>query len=567
MRRYKENTATVIWQHYEKGVDHHRKMNLYSDTETFYNMVEAEQWRGIESGNEKLPFHDFISGVVEHKTAMVAMNLMTINYSPMNTGPDQAMYRDACELLNQYASSKWELTKMDTTDWDMVHAACVTGDSYLFFYNSNLDHQIIDRTNIYFADEQERDIQKQKRVIIYERRMVDDVKEEAKANGIDEQEITQIVADDDTDTLPDVAKQEVENDKKCSCLLCIEKKSDGIYISRSTQSVIYQPEERIDGLTLIPIAKMVWFPKRGSSRGIGEVKRLLSNQIQSNKLLYRRQESIKMSAFPKPVANIEMITNPDDASKVGVMMKIKGITSKISDAFTYVSPQPATHEPKQLQDEFIQLSKDLANAGDNATGNINPERASGAAIIAVRDQQAIATTKQQAYHKQFIEDVAAIWLDTWIAYNPNGLEIPLEEDTDEGTQLAIQQIPAEVLQNLQAQIRIDVSPTNPYSKYANQQQIDNLVNLPWFEDSARLQEYHDLLDDDSPIKGKLKDLLEDRKAILEEQAMMQEQSESQRLTGQLEQAMGMIEQQNQIITQYEGGMPNDVSIMQDGNLY
>jgi hypothetical protein len=549
MKSYKDvDNATVIWQQYQKGVDWHNKNSMYSDTETAYNMVEANQWAGLETGDEKLPFHDFISGGVEHKTAMVAMNAMSITYSPMNSGPDQEIYRKACEILNEYAASKWELTKMDTTDWDMVNAACITGDSYLYFYNHNLDHQIIDRTNIYFADEQEKDVQKQKRVIIYERRMVDDVKADAKANGLKDDVISQIVGDDDTDNLPESAKKEVDNDKKCSCLLCIEKKSDGIYISRSTQTVIYQPEEKIEGLTRIPIAKMTWYPKRGSSRGIGEVKRLLNNQINSNKLLYRRQESIKMSAFPKPVANIEMITNPEDAGKAGVVMKIKGVVSKVGDAFGYVSPQASTGEPKLLQEEFINLGRDLANAGDNATGNINPENASGAAIIAVRDQQAIATTKQQAYHKQFIEDIAAIWLDTWIAYNPNGMTVELEQDQEDGTKALVQQIiPAEVLQNLKVNIRIDASPTNPYSKFAREQALENALA----NQHITFDEYVEALDDDSNApKGKFEDIIEKRAALAEEQRLMQEQS----FQNQLDQAIQIIEQQKAIIAQYEGGI-------------
>lgn len=521
--------ATKIWNQYQHGVDWHNKNSMYSDTETFYNMVEAEQWAGIESGDEKLSSHDFISGVVEHKVAMVAMNSMAINFSPLNAEGDQATFQEVCELLNEYAASKWELKKMNIADWEIVNAACVTGDAYLFFYNSNLDHQVIDRTNIYFADEQEKDVQKQKRVIIYERRLVEDVKDDAKANKIDEQEIDSIVADDDTTNLPMAAKQEVESDDKCSCLLCIEKKADGIYISRSTQTVIYQPETKIEGMTKIPIAKMTWYPKRGSSRGIGEVKRLLNNQINSNKLLYRREESIKMSAFPKPVVNTEMITNVEDGRKVGVMMKMKGLATKVSEAFSYVSPQASTREPQELQQEYITMSRDLANAGDNATGNINPEKASGAAIIAVRDQQAISTNKPQAYHKQFVEDIAAIFIDTWIAYNPNGMDIEIEQDG----QMVSQNIPAEVLQELKVNIRIDVSPEQPYSKYAYQQKVDNIVNLPWFTDTARVKEYIDLLDNSDAIKAKLQDLIDKREA--QEQANMQLQQ--QQMQEQMQQQM------------------------------
>ena len=442
---------------------------------------------------------------------------------------------------------------MDIADWEMVNAACITGDSYLFFYNSNLDHQIIDRTNIYFADEQEKDVQKQKRGIIYERRFVDDVKEDARNNGIDEQEIESIVADDDTDTLPTAAKQEVENDKKCSCLLCIEKKSlpppnakpFGIFISRSTKTVVYQPSTQIEGLTKIPIAKMMWYPKRGSSRGIGEVKRLLNNQINSNRLLHRREESIKISAFPKPVVNTGMVSNPDDADKAGVIMKIRDSVTKIGEAFGYVSPQSATSEPKELQEEYISMSRDLANAGDNATGNINPEQASGAAIIAVKDQQAIATNKPQAYHRQFIEDIAAIWLDTWVAYNPNGMTVDIEQDG----QLVQQEIPAEVLQSLNVNIRIDVSPTNPYSKFAREQSLENALG----NGHITFDEYVEALDDDGTApKGKFKDILDKRAALMEQQALEKEQSAQ----AQLEQAMGIIDQQNALLAQYEGGSQN-----------
>jgi len=527
--------ATRIWKQYQNGVDWHHKNSMYTNTDTYYDMVQGDQWAGIESGDEKLSSHDFISGVVEHKVAMVAMNAMTINFSSLNTGENQQVFQSVCEELNAYAASKWELTKMDTADWDIVNAACITGDAYLFFYNSNLDHQIIDRTNIYFSDEQEQDIQKQKRVIIYERRFVSAVKEDAKANKIDEMEIESIVSDEDTNTLPKDAREEVSGEEKCSCLLCIEKRDGKIFISRSTQTVVYQPETEIVGLTKIPIAKMIWYPKRGSSRGIGEVKRLLNNQINSNKLLYRREESIKLSSFPKPVVNAEMVTNTEDAKKVGTLLKIKGLASKVSDAFGYVAPQAATAEPANLQTEYITMSRDLANAGDNATGNINAEQASGAAIIAVRDQQAIATNKPQAYHKQFIEDIAAIWIDTWTAYNPNGMTIEVDQD---GVMQTVQ-IPSEVLSELKVNIRIDVSPEQPYSKYAYQQKVDNIVNLPWFDNTERLQEYHDLLDDSDVVKGKLQDLIDKRNADMQEQM-------------QLEQAMAVIEQQKQTIAQLTG---------------
>jgi hypothetical protein len=544
-KRETKPDETQIWQKYQKGVDYHNKNNLYSDTETFYNMVEADQWNGIESGDEKLSSRDFISGIVNHKVAMVAMNLMTINYSSLNHGENQEAFRDACDKLNQFAASKWELTKMDIKDWDMVNAACVSGDSYLFFYNSNLDSQIIDRTNIYLSDEQEPDMQKQKHVIIYERRFVSDVKDDAKKNGIKQEEIEKIVSDEDTENLPKIAQEEVKSGEKCSCLLYIEKKADGIYISRSTQTVIYQKETKIDGLKKIPIASMIWFKKRGSARGVGEVKRWLNNQINANKLCVRRELNNKMTGYPKPVYDATAVQNPTDVDKVGTSIKLQGQpASKVRDFFDYVAPQAMSGDGLELQNELINGTRDLANAGDSATGAINPEKASGTAIIAVKDQQAIATSKQEAYHKQFIEDVAAIWLDMWIAYNPNGLEVPTEEHLEDGTTVSnIQVIPAEILQQLEINIRIDVSPTNPYSKFAREQAIENALA----QNHITFEEYVEALDDDANApKGKFKDILDKRKVLQQQQ----EQSE-------LAQANDIIAKQQQLL----GGMPNDMQQM------
>ena len=563
MKLFKEQKpdATYIWNYYDKGQDWHNKNNIYSNTEKFFDFYQGYQWRGLESGGETYPMYNFIQPIVDYKVAMVCMNLMSINYSALNSGADQDIYKQACEVLNEYARSKWELTKMDSKAWEIVKNACIAGDSYLFFYDRDLHSQIIDRTNVYLSDEQQTDLQKQKYIIIYERRFVEDIKEEARANGVKEEDIEKIVPDDGTDTLPENVKDnEVKTGEKCSCLLYMARKKQsapyaeeyGVYIARSTQSVIYQEEKRVVGrdengqeigigLTMYPMASLLWSTKRASSRGIGEVEPLINNQISTNKLLVRREKSMTISAFPKPVVNTGMVSNPDDADKAGAKILIRDTTAKASDAFAYIQAAAPNGEPKMMQDEIIQVSRDLASAGEETTGNINPEKASGAAIIAVKDQQAIASTQTVAAYKQFIEDIAAVWLDMWIAYNPNGMTVDLE---NEG-QMVQSVIPAEVLRDLQVNIRIDVSPTNPYSKFATQQQIDNLVSNPMFQNTMLLEEYYNLIDDDNPIKGKLKDLIENRKQL----EAMQEQAMTQQLGGELEQANGIIQQQQQALAE------------------
>ena len=519
MKRYESKVkpdTTFIYDRYQKGVDWHNKNSLYSMTDKCHAMFNGDQWRYVESGDETLPQYNFIQPVCEYKIAMVAMNNAEIVYSSDNSDGNRKYFIRACEQLNKLARQKWEQKKLDAKSWEIIKQACIGGDAYVYFYNANLDFDIVDRANIYLSDEQQPEIQKQKYIIIEERRFVDDIKEEAQANGIDEAEISGIMDDDDTDTQPDNVKGN-EKDGKCLSLLYICKKDGEIYFSRSTKTVVYQPETKVDGLSVYPIASLLWSTVRGSARGIGEVEPLMPNQIMANKLLARREINLKMVGFAKPVYLTDGVSNPEDIDKVGAKIGVKGASiQRAQDAFGYINPAPIPAAASELQQEIITISRDLANAGDSATGNVNPEKASGAAIIAVRDQQAISTTPNVAAYKQFVEDVAIIWLDVWTAYNPDGISVAFEEDGEEVSDV----IPPEILAELSANIRIDISPVNPYSKYASMQFIENLVASPMFQNTDMLQEYHDLLPDDGIIpKGKIQDIIDARREA--EAQMMQ----------------------------------------------
>jgi hypothetical protein len=85
-------------------------------------------------------------------------------------------------------------------------------------------------------------------------------------------------------------------------------------------------------------------------------------------------------------------------------------------------------------------------------------------------------------------------------YNPNGLHL--------GGETAV---PAEVLQDMKVNVRIDVSPTNPYSKFAQEQALDNLFGRK----DISFEEYVKALDDDSNVpKAKLEEIIETRKALM-----------------------------------------------------
>lgn len=621
--------ATEIWKKYQQGVNHHNQINLYEKVRKAYRFFEGDQWHGLESDGEVMPQYNFIQPVVEHKAASVAMNGMAINYSPMEYGGDYQTASRACDVLNRYAARQWELLKMDKLGWAIIKDACIAGDSYLYFYDRNLHAQMIDGPNVYFADETSRDIQGQDWIIIAERRFVEDVRREAKENGLSQEEIDLIGPDSDTGQLlgDDARQNSQQEDKRCTSLLYMRKNKEGIVtISRSTQNVVYQPEEVMQGkekesgepagkgMRLYPLAGLWWVPKKESARGVGEVTPLIPNQIEVNKMLVRRLMNAKITAFGRMVYNKRTVANPESVTEVGSAIEVQDVpAARVTDHVAYLHPSPMSADAKNLTDEMISQTRDLAGAGDAALGQINPEQASGSAIIAVRDQAALPLNEQLADYKQFCEDVAAIWFDLWVTYHPSGMEVELPPEEQPGLMMpqgldigqamgqpggmaagtppaapmgqmgqnaapmgqmpgmmmdapqapTKETIPAEVLQQMRPSIRIDVSPVNPYSKYAQEQSLAGLFQAG----AITFEEYVEALDEQaSTPKQKLQEIIDrrmerQREQMQVQQAMAQMQSQIQQLEAWQQKALGVMDQQQAMMGTTEAA-PMEVAPME-----
>lgn len=487
--------VTRIWELYQKGKAHHNEKDMYNKANRCHKMYEGDQWDGIGGGIDKtrLPMENFIAPTVKYKVSSIAMNGMTINYSAMGDA-DAAV----CKALNEYAAQKWEQQKMDTRLWEMAQEAAIVGESYLYFYDRNLDTQMIDSTAIYLGDEQQSDLQKQPYIIVYERRLVRDVIADAKKYGVTKEEIDRILADEDNDTLVG-DKVEVKGEHgKCSCLLYLTKKDGVLHFTRCTKTVVYQPEIRMEGMTMYPFVGFVWNRQHNSARGIGEVWPMIPNQIEANKMMYRRLENSKMTAFAKMAYVEGLVENPENLTEAGTPIRLRqGNAQSINDYVAFLQPPGMGNDAAALQNELIDRTRDLANAGEAAMGDIDPEKASGAAIAAVRDAQAIPLNEQQNGLKQLVEDVARVWIDMLCAYSTNGIY-------SAGQLVAM----PEDIRAMKLKIKIDVSPRDPFSKYAQEQTMAMLFQ----RGDITLEEYVEALDDESNTpKGKLKAILDKRK--------------------------------------------------------
>lgn len=496
-----EISAYDIWDKYKRGVNQHNQQGLYTKVDRCHRFYEGDQWSdSTGSIGSDLPMYNFIKPTVDYKVAVISQSSMVINYE--SSGED-AEEIDACKVINEYAAKKWDKLKMDTRIWETIKEAAITGDSFLYFYDSKLSSQLLESDKVFLADEQQQDIQKQPYIIVYERRLVEEVRREAIENGMSEED-AQIIQPDHDETMASYQDEVkgVEN-AKCTSLLYITRKDGDVAFCRSTQDVIYQPMQVVTNMQHYPVAKMTWQRKHGSSRGVGEVKPLIPNQIEVNKNLYRRIESVKSTAFPKPVYVDGMIENPDNIGTVGTPVRIReGNVNRLNDVFMYLQPAAISGDAKNISDEMMDTTRELANAGDAALGNINPESASGAAIVAVKDASAVPLNEYKNAGRQLVEDIAIIWYDQLTAYNPDGLSTEFGDIT------------ADTLERLEPEIRIEVSDGNPYSKYAREQALQNALAAG----HITFEEYVEALDEDAQApKAKFAEIIKARQAVQEEQ--------------------------------------------------
>ena len=520
---------TDIWQKYEKCKNYMDGKSIVSKTERNWNFYIGDQWNGIKTGGQELPMLNFIKPIVQYKVSSVAQNAMTAVYSDMDANPSlQPVY----EKLNKYWQQCWEKSKMNQAAWKALKAAAIQGDSYVYWEDADIlsPPTVIPNTCIFLSNENIDNIQEQEYIIVQERWSYDACVAHARKNKISEKEIKLITTDNDTQSQI-FNKKEV--DDKVTVLFYMEKKDGVVRVGRATKTAIIEPVEPIqsmkDGkplksLSVYPIIPYVWEQVPNSARGVGEVEQLIPNQLELNKTLARRSMAVSIGAYPRLAYDANAIENPEDLNKVGVAIAVNGGGAQsINQMISYLNATNISSDADKLSNDLLQITKDLAGATDYALGNVNPEQASGTAIIAVRDSAQVPLSEQVARYRQWAEDVSLLWLDLWIAYNPDG--ISFMADTEEG-QIKVD-ITQEELNALKPTVRIDVSPDNQWTKLAEQQSLDNL----FMNNQLTLEEYVEATPDNSSIpKAKLKAIIDKRK---QEQQMQQIQQPTQDIEPQI----------------------------------
>lgn len=501
-----EIKETPIWGLYEKGRNYHRRVGIYNDTDRNYRFYNGNQWEGAKLGDVEPVQKNFIKPIVKYKVSVIHSNLYSVHYSSQNY-ENRAFQKEAeryCDLLNGYIRRLWEKDKMDYKGRRVTKDAAINDEGiiYVNFDRENMMpvHEIIKKNDVYYGNENDDDIQSQPYILIRKRMPVVNAVELALAEGMSEDKISFIIGDmDNFEESGEAAKEEL--DSMVTVIYKMYKQNGTVHYSVATRWVDITKD--IDtGLSLYPIAHFVWEEKEGSARGEGEVRYLIPNQIEVNRTEVRRVLTVKYQAYPQKVVDISKISNPQALNTVGGTIRTNGHpVDDVNKIVGTIPPAQMSPDVKQLQEDLIMVTRELAGAGDTATGQVNPESASGRAILAVQQASQAPMTEQKESFKNFIEDIAKIDLEYLVVYSEDGVNME-ETVTDPVTgeeYVQMQNVPQSVLQQLKAVAKIDITPKGVYDRFAMEQTMENFLMNGFFNPQrvAEFEAYVKALPDDS----------------------------------------------------------------------
>ena len=472
-----KKSANEIRKEYESGRTYIQNLNIYEQVEKNQRFYQGDQWYGVKATGLMTPTFNIIKRVTNYLIALIVANDISVSLNPFNeTGENKALTK----VISAEIDKQIEMNHLKQLSREFVQDVAINGGAFLYsYFDADYDtHQtakgmikteILDNTKTIFGNPYSGDIQTQPYIIVVQRLFVEQVKDEARANGVKESEVDSIKADndqthihDDSDCLATVLTKfwkEKVIDKDGNVLTSVH------YIKSCGEVIIKQ--ETDTGYSLYPIAGMVWQKRKNSYQGISPITEVLQNQIFINKTYAMAMVYMQANGFPRILYDSAKISKlasgADGAYKVAnadLLGKIiDGI--KVPDFSAYLLP---------LQEATINMTKECMGASDASLGNVNPDNTS--AIIAVQQATAVPLEIQKLSFRDCIESIARIYVDMMA----EDFGKRLVKYTDDEANPVVENIDFGVLKGMNYQLNVDVGDSAYWSELTQVNTLDNLFN-------------------------------------------------------------------------------------------
>ena len=515
-----------IFNEYEKGVQYKASMGsrgMFEQDKINERFYAGDQWHGAKCGSDRpLVRHNVIRRIGDYKISMIAGAPLSVCYSAEGvpettdikkraeemrgrvlTGEATDSFEDAGQpkadeialvmsALNDYFKATAERVRLDELKHDALKSAYLTGTGILYTYwnpdirtglyadqgrtkaiTGDIACELLDVENVYFGDPSRDNLESQPYIILAQRRSVEEMRREARRNRRPAAEIQAIRPDNVEYMAGDRADNEQADAKNCTVLTRLWKEWDSqgmAYRVMATRvvrgAVIRQPWDL--KVRRYPLAKFSWDKRKGSVYGDTELTYLIPNQIAINRMVTASVWAVMVTGMPLMVVNNEVVPQTI-TNDPGQIIRVNGTGEDVNSAVRYVVPPNFSPSYDNSVNSLISNTMTHAGANDAALGDMRPDNTS--AIIALREAVAQPLQPYQNAFYAFIEDVARIWAEFWLAlYGRRSLKI-----TDKAGTWYLPFDGARYRQ-LALSVRVEVGASPLWSETETIKTLDNLLD-------------------------------------------------------------------------------------------
>ena len=565
-----EETTTKLWRDYQNGLSYQKALGIDSQIKTNVDYFEGRQWPAPTENTKNMPrpVVNVIKMIVRNKKSGVLATKVKLNFRS-DKDPEKATELTA---FNEHVEKEMEMSRHRER---MVMDGAIKGNGILHFYwdaeargmtgNSigGLRCELIDPRNIFFANPNCKDEQKQKWILIASRVELEAVKALAEP-GVDKN----LIQADDHGGLHE--EKEQEGSDLCTVLTRYFRINGEVYFERATKEVpLHKPvsltpraeraksedsdaaelgvpdaadkREEAYVARLYPIVNYTYEERDNSIFGLSEVEGIIPNQKSINFLLGMQLLAVQNQAWGKYIVEADAlrhqkVTNQPGQVLVDYSKKGNGIRKMTEQAFSQM--------PMQLVDSLLDATRTVTGSTEVMTGETIGSNQSGAAIAQLQSQ---ALKPVEDLRKAF-----------WHACEKGGLIVEqfyklyyenkpyLYEENDEEKEGVFN---GAEFQNLDFSITVEAGGGTQFSEAMT----INLLEMLFTRGQIDLSTFIDLYPDSAmPFKGTLKKRLQER-----------EEQQSVQLQAALEQAQGQIQQLGERVQEDEDAVGRTASVVKE----
>ena len=583
--------AGEIWKQYLDGVKYQQSMGFTTDFPKFISFKEGDQWAAVTENTKNLPrpVFNITEMFIRAKRAAITNQGLSLTYTPLEVFDDenqQARAEQGAKDFTDFAKIMWENLDQDELNNKFVDDSVTVGTGIQHCYwdanaeggnqlkwQGKLAGEILDPLNVFFSNPQKDKIQEQEWIIIQDRMTVKRAREMARKEGIAEEVVRLIGADNNVSGEYTSETKEVTENDKVTVIIKYFKKDGAVYYSKSTSNVVIIDDRLltpiIEGeqkpryiMKLYPLALMPCIRRQKCIYGIGYAQDVIAvnkalNQLNAMELLNAIQCG-NPAVVVTPNAIRQRITNQGG--------QIITDYSPDGNGIRYLQPPAFSTIFSRLGNEMFELARTTTGVTDVSTGETLGANMAASAIIALQNQAKTPIKELQNRYFSAIKEVGDIWLEFFKAYYNTDRNMAVENEEGKvenrifnGSNYA----------DIDYKLKVEVAVATDKETLAV-----SLLDAMRQREDINKEQYVELMPDAAmPFKTQIKDIWAKEKQDVLVQAMEQikqqqmiidqlqsQQGNVEQSNQMLGQALGQIKQQGEIINQM-GGMNNEMQGM------